>query len=104
MCPGDFHVAGVRQDRGQFGRGPIVLVLASTKYERRHGEGVDQAVLVLPIAHGPEQEARFGALARELSLATTAGSDFHGTIEDRKRPGGVYGDAAMLAALEARRR
>lgn len=65
------------------------------------GEGLD-AIEVYHPDHGPEQEARFGALASELSLAATAGSDFHGTIEDRKRPGGVYGDAAMLEALRAR--
>jgi 3',5'-nucleoside bisphosphate phosphatase len=66
------------------------------------GEGLD-AIEVWHPDHGPEQEERFRALARELSLATTAGSDFHGTPEDRKRPGGVYGDGAMLDALLARR-
>ena len=64
-------------------------------------DGLD-AIEVLHPDHGPEEERRFGSLARELGLATTAGSDFHGTPEGRKRPGGVFGDAAMLAALRAR--
>lgn len=53
--------------------------------------------------HDPAFEERLSALARELSLATSAGSDFHGAPEGRKRPGGVFGDAAMLDALRARR-
>jgi hypothetical protein len=53
--------------------------------------------------HDAEFERRLSTLAGALSLATTAGSDFHGTPEGRKRPGGVFGDAAMLAALRARR-
>ena len=64
-------------------------------------EGLDAIEIHHP-DHGPEEEARLGALARELSLAATAGSDFHGTPEGRKRPGGVYGDGAMLEALRAR--
>ncbi len=66
------------------------------------GEGLD-AIEVFHPDHGPEEERRFGALALELDLATTAGSDFHGTPEGRKNPGSVFGDAAMLAALRARR-
>ena len=49
---------------------------------------------------------RSGASARsprELGLAATAGSDFHGTPEGRKRPGGVFGDARMLDGARARR-
>jgi predicted metal-dependent phosphoesterase TrpH len=61
------------------------------------------AIEVFHPDHGPDEEARFGALARELGLATTAGSDFHGTPEGRKNPGSVVGDAAMLAALRARK-
>jgi 3',5'-nucleoside bisphosphate phosphatase len=53
--------------------------------------------------HGESQEQRFCALAREFALATTAGSDFHGTVEGRKRPGGVTGDAAMLEELRRRK-
>jgi len=53
--------------------------------------------------HGESQEQRFRALAREFALATTAGSDFHGTVEGRKRPGGVTGDAAMLEELRRRK-
>ncbi len=52
--------------------------------------------------HGPEEEARFGALAREENLLVTAGSDFHGTPEGRKHPGGVVGTAEMLGLLRAR--
>ena len=61
------------------------------------------AIEVFHPDHGPDEEQRFGALARALGLATTAGSDFHGTPEGRKNPGAVVGDAAMLAALRARR-
>jgi 3',5'-nucleoside bisphosphate phosphatase len=61
------------------------------------------AVEVFHPDHDPEQERRFSAIAGALSLAATAGSDFHGTPEGRKRPGGVFGDGAMLEALRARR-
>jgi predicted metal-dependent phosphoesterase TrpH len=54
--------------------------------------------------HGPEEEARFGALARDENLLVTAGSDFHGTPEGRKHPGGVVGTAEMLGLLRARSR
>jgi hypothetical protein len=46
----------------------------------------------------------FGRLARELDLVATAGSDFHGSIEGRKFPGGVFGDERMLEAIRARAR
>ena len=52
--------------------------------------------------HTPDMEKILRKLAAELSLAETAGSDFHGSPDGRKRPGGVYGDAAMLAELERR--
>ena len=65
--------------------------------------GLD-AVEVFHPDHGPEEEARFGALARELDLLVTAGSDFHGTPEGRKHPGGVVGTAEMLGLLRARAR
>jgi predicted metal-dependent phosphoesterase TrpH len=52
--------------------------------------------------HGPAEEARFGHLAHELDLLVTAGSDFHGTPEGRKHPGGVVGTAEMLGLLRAR--
>lgn len=61
------------------------------------------AIEVFHPDHGPDEERRFSALARELSLVATAGSDFHGTPEGRKRPGAVYGDQRMLDALLARR-
>ncbi len=64
-------------------------------------EGLD-AIEVFHPDHGPDEERRFGALAGQLRLATTAGSDFHGTVEGRKSPGGVVGDEAMLATLRAR--
>ena len=65
------------------------------------GEGLD-ALEVFHPDHDADQERRLSTLARELSLAATAGSDFHGALEDRKRPGGVVGDAAMLETLRAR--
>jgi predicted metal-dependent phosphoesterase TrpH len=65
------------------------------------GAGLD-AVEVFHPDHGPEEEARFGALARELDLLVTAGSDFHGTPEGRKHPGGVVGTAEMLGLLRTR--
>ncbi len=64
-------------------------------------EGLD-AVEVFHPDHGPEEEARFGALARDEKLLVTAGSDFHGTPEGRKHPGGVVGTAEMLGLLRAR--
>jgi predicted metal-dependent phosphoesterase TrpH len=64
--------------------------------------GLD-AIEVFHPDHDPEQERRFSSLADELHLATTAGSDFHGTPEGRKNPGAVLGDAAMLETLRARR-
>jgi Predicted metal-dependent phosphoesterases (PHP family) len=67
------------------------------------GAGLD-AVEVFHPDHGPEEEARFGTLARELDLLVTAGSDFHGTPEGRKHPGGVVGTAEMLGLLRARAR
>jgi 3',5'-nucleoside bisphosphate phosphatase len=66
-------------------------------------EGLD-AIEVFHPDHGPEEEARFGHLARELELSITAGSDFHGTPDGRKRPGGVAGDGEMLGILRARAR
>jgi len=67
------------------------------------GAGLD-AVEVFHPDHGPEEEARLGDLVRELNLMVTAGSDFHGVIEGRKRPGGVVGTAEMLGLLKARAR
>ncbi|HEV8609394.1 MAG TPA: PHP domain-containing protein [Thermoanaerobaculia bacterium] len=54
--------------------------------------------------HGIAEVERFGRLARELGLVATAGSDFHGSIEGRKSPGGVSGDREMLEAIRARAR
>lgn len=65
--------------------------------------GLD-AIEVFHPDHDAAQEARFGALARELNLLVTAGSDFHGTPEGRKHPGGVVGTAEMLGLLRARAR
>ncbi|MEO8347910.1 MAG: PHP domain-containing protein [Acidobacteriota bacterium] len=65
--------------------------------------GLD-AVEVYHPDHGPAEEERFGRLAREHSLAVTAGSDFHGAIEERKAPGGVFGGAEMLEILRGRAR
>jgi hypothetical protein len=52
--------------------------------------------------HSRAEVGRFGGLARELGLAATAGSDFHGSVEGRKFPGGVFGDERMLDALRSR--
>lgn len=65
--------------------------------------GLD-AVEVFHPDHGPAEEARFGGLARELGLSVTAGSDFHGTPEGRKHPGGVVGSGEMLGLLKTRAR
>lgn len=65
--------------------------------------GLD-AIEVYHPDHGPEEEERFGRLAGRFSLARTAGSDFHGAIEERKAPGGVFGDSEMLEVLRARTR
>ena len=64
--------------------------------------GLD-AIEVFHPDHDAEQERRFADLAKAKGLLATAGSDFHGTIEERKRPGGVFGDAEMLEKLKARR-
>jgi len=64
--------------------------------------GLD-AIEVFHPDHDAEQERRFAALADARGLLTTAGSDFHGTIEGRKSPGAVFGDGAMLDRLKARR-
>lgn len=66
-------------------------------------DGLD-AIEVFHPDHGPDQESRFGNLARELGLAVTAGSDFHGTPEGRKHPGGVCGTGEMIGILRARAR
>lgn len=65
-------------------------------------EGLD-AIEVFHPDHGADEERRFLSLARRLHLAMTAGSDFHGTPEGRKRPGAVTGDARMLDALRERK-
>lgn len=76
---------------------------AETLIRRLAAEGLD-AVEVFHPDHGPEEEARLGALVRELDLAVTAGSDFHGTPEGQKRPGGVVGTGEMLGILRTRAR
>lgn len=70
---------------------------------RLAADGLD-AVEVFHPDHGPEEEARLGNLVRELELALTAGSDFHGVPEGRKHPGGVTGNGEMLGILRARAR
>jgi predicted metal-dependent phosphoesterase TrpH len=66
------------------------------------GAGLD-AIEVFHPDHDDAAERRFTALAGELGLAATAGSDFHGTPEGRKNPGAVFGDRAMLDEILARR-
>lgn len=65
--------------------------------------GLD-AVEVFHPDHGAAEEGRFGNLARELGLLVSAGSDYHGTPEGRKHPGGVVGTGEMLGLLSARAR
>lgn len=65
-------------------------------------KGLD-AIEVFHPDHGPDEVERFGGLAARFGLAVTAGSDFHGSIEGRKAPGGVFGDEKMLERLRARR-
>ena len=64
-------------------------------------QGLD-AVEVFHPDHGPGEEERFGRLAREYGLVATAGSDFHGSVEGKKFPGGVFGDGRMLESLRGR--
>ena len=53
--------------------------------------------------HPPEEAARFRALAAELGLVVTAGSDCHGTLYDPVRMGARRTSLETVAALEARR-
>lgn len=62
-----------------------------------------EAIEVFHPDHGPGEVERFGELAARFGLATTAGSDFHGSIEGRKAPGGVFGDEKMLQHLRGLR-
>jgi predicted metal-dependent phosphoesterase TrpH len=55
------------------------------------------------IDHPPEQAERFRALAGELGLVATAGSDCHGTLYDPVRMGTCRASLATVEALEARR-
>ena len=66
-------------------------------------QGLD-ALEVFHPDHDSAEVERFARLAGELGLAVTAGSDFHGTVEGRKFPGGVHGDERMLEAVRARAR
>ena len=63
--------------------------------------GLD-AIEVFHPDHGAAEVERFGRLSAEFGLAVTAGSDFHGSVEGRKFPGGVYGDEGMLEAIRTR--
>ncbi len=55
--------------------------------------------------HDHEQSALYLALAQELDLVVTAGSDFHGSIKPHVTFGSVrQGDYAMVEALRRRRR
>ncbi len=50
-----------------------------TTFKQLGGEGIE----VLCSAHGPEEWARYGALARRLGLFASVGSDFHAPDESR---------------------
>jgi len=64
--------------------------------------GLD-AIEVFHPDHGPAAVSRFTKLARRFHMLSTAGSDHHGTDEDGKAAGAVFGDRAMLDALKERR-
>ena len=83
------------------GRDPVWYAGAEEIIRGLAAAGLD-AVEVFHPDQGPEEEARLGSLTRELGLAATAGSDFHGVPEGRKHPGGVVGDGEMLGILRAR--
>lgn len=53
--------------------------------------------------HSPEMTARCLALARELDLVPTGGSDFHGRGEHGADLGGVFVPPETIARLESRR-
>lgn len=55
------------------------------------------------IDHGPEETARFLALADRYGLVATGGSDFHGRGEHGAPLGGVPVPMASVDALESRR-
>ena len=80
-------------------RGPLVRDLAAL--------GLD-GIEVVHSKHGPEERAAFSALARELDLVETGGSDFHGENKPdvalgRGRDGNVAVEASTLDALRRRR-
>jgi hypothetical protein len=52
--------------------------------------------------HSPEEADRFRALAEELGLVPTAGSDCHGTLYDPVRMGTCRASLETVEALEAR--
>ncbi len=55
------------------------------------------------IHHGPDEQARFLALAGRHDLVPTGGSDFHGRGQHGAPLGGVPVPPSTVAALEARR-
>src|SRR5450759_1723319 len=79
----------IRQDVGDgvWGRPHLARALVRAG----HASSNDDAFEVVQPDRGAEGGWRFGALAHELDLVVTAGSDFHGTPEGRKHPGGVVG-------------
>ena len=54
--------------------------------------------------HSPESTARYLALARELDLVPTGGSDFHGRGEHGVDLGGVFVPPETIGRLESKRR
>ena len=63
-------------------------------------QGLDGVEVEHP-AHTPEQRASYAAIARELDLVVTGGSDWHGRPRDAP-PGSLGTSASDLAALRAR--
>jgi 3',5'-nucleoside bisphosphate phosphatase len=82
---------------------PGVSKLERHQLVRLRAAGVD-GLEVHHADHVPSQREKYLAIARELDLVPTAGSDYHGvTISPDRRLGEITMAAADLARLEARR-
>ena len=78
------------------GRGPFDAAVL----RELAGFGLDGVEVDHP-AHRPEQRAEYAAIAAELDLVATGGSDWHGRERDAP-PGSLGVDGAGLAALRGR--
>lgn len=89
---------------------PLTLKLTDKALRRRLGELREMGLQGLEVyysEHTPAMEQRYGAMARELGLALTGGSDFHGDANPKIRMGIGFGRLRvpdeLLAGLEERR-